>query len=94
MITCQPFISNKLSDVAVPANCHDVTEFIQAETVNPYPGAFLASLCSVNLELAMPGQVLDSNAETDSEGKLRWEFSAWDALTQPVEIYAECALPD
>jgi hypothetical protein len=59
-----------------------------------YPGAYLATLCSVNLEMDLPGPVIESNAESENEGRLRWEISPFEAVLDPVEIYAECRVQD
>jgi len=59
-----------------------------------YPGAYLSTLCILSLDLDLPGPALDTNGELGEDGLLHWEFSPFDALMEPVELYAECRAED
>ncbi len=53
------------------------------------PGAVLAGNTLLVVRLKMPGRVLEANAHERDDGTLVWEFSPWEAVIVPVEVYAE-----
>ncbi len=53
------------------------------------PGAVLAGNTLLVVRLKMPGRVVDANAHERDDGTLVWEFSPWDAVIVPVEVYAQ-----
>lgn len=52
------------------------------------PGAVLAGNTQLVVRLHLPGQVLESNAHERDGATLKWEFSPWDAVLLPVELFA------
>jgi hypothetical protein len=59
--------------------------FLQEEL----PGLNVALNSEITFRLNMPGRVTDSNAHHRDGTTLVWEFGPGDALSAPVEIYAE-----
>ena len=53
------------------------------------PGVELAGNSEIIFRLNMPGRVARSNAQEQAGDTLIWEFGPGDALTDPVEIFAE-----
>ena len=62
-----------------------LSEFIETEL----PGVELAANSEVILRLNMPGRVADSNAHDQDGATLVWKFGPGDAVTAPVEIFAQ-----
>lgn len=60
-------------------------EFIQEDL----PGLNIALNSEITFRLNMPGRVTDSNAHERDGTTLVWEFGPGDALSAPVEVYAE-----
>lgn len=52
------------------------------------PGTVLAGNTQLVVRLHLPGQVLESNAHERDGTALTWEFSPWDAVLLPVELFA------
>ncbi len=52
------------------------------------PGAVLAGNTQFVVRLHLPGEVLESNAHERDGATLSWEFSPWDAVLLPVELFA------
>jgi hypothetical protein len=53
------------------------------------PGVELAANSEVIFRLVMPGRVMDSNAHDQDGAFLVWKFGPGDAVTAPVEIFAQ-----
>jgi len=62
--------------------------FLQEEL----PGLNVALNSKITFRLNMPGRVTDSNAHHRDGSTLVWEFGPGDALSAPVEIYAESVI--
>jgi hypothetical protein len=60
-------------------------EFVQQDL----PGLNIALNSEITFRLNMPGRVTDSNAHERDGTTLVWEFGPGDALSDPVEVYAE-----
>jgi hypothetical protein len=65
-----------------------LTEFLATRL----PGVELAGNTEIVFRLNMPGRVTDSNAHEREGGTLIWKFSPGDAVTAPVEIFAESVM--
>ncbi len=62
----------------------DFEDFLERDL----PGAVLAGNTQLVMRLNLPGQVLESNAHKRDGETLIWEFSPWDAVLVPVELFA------
>ena len=65
-----------------------LTEFIETKL----PGVELAGNSEVVFRLNMPGRVTGSNAHEREGTTLVWKFGPGDAVTTPVEIFAESVI--
>lgn len=58
------------------------------------PGAVLAGNTQLVMRLNLPGRVLESNAHDSDGDTLVWEFSPWDAVLVPIELFARSRLTE
>ncbi len=68
----------------------DFEDFLESRL----PGAVLAGNTQLVMRLKLPGRVLESNAHDSDGDTLVWEFSPWDAVLVPVELFARSRLND
>lgn len=59
------------------------TRFLEKEL----PGVHLASYTDLVLKVAMPGEIVDTNADEIKGGRAIWNRGILDALWEPVEFY-------
>ena len=79
---------DRLLREALAENDDRFVTFLQEEL----PGLNIALNAGITFRLNMPGRVTDSNAHHRDGTTLVWEFGPGDALSAPVEIYAESAV--
>jgi hypothetical protein len=52
------------------------------------PGVHLALFTGIELRVAMPGEITETNAEEVEGRTASWEIDIWDALARPVRLHA------
>ena len=79
----EEFFANLLQQI------YDDDDAFEEFIMRQLPGVQLAINSEIVFWLNMPGRVLASNAHDRDGNTLIWEFAPGDALTAPLEIYAE-----
>lgn len=72
----------------------DEDEALDQHLVDELPGVLIAALFGIKLEVTMPGEVVDTNADQRSEGYVAWEFQLWSAIDEPVQLFVRAEMPE
>jgi hypothetical protein len=65
-----------------------ISRFVEREL----PGVHLAGFTNVELEVTMPGEIIETNADEVEGQRALWKCGLLDAFLQPVEFYVRSSL--
>jgi hypothetical protein len=74
-------------------------EISESEEINErleraLPGLSLIAFMNLKLEIAIPGAIVQSNADRTGEGYAAWERPLWSAIAQPLDFRVRARIPD
>jgi hypothetical protein len=71
----------------------DTDDALDTHLMNELPGVLIAALFTVKLEVEMPGEIVETNADRSSQNYAAWEFEFWSAIDEPLQLYVRSELP-
>ena len=71
-----------------------IVQVISERLERNLPGLSLFRFMNLKLEIAIPGAIVQSNADRTGEGFAAWERPLWNAIAQPLDFRVRARIPD